>query len=453
MPDAYLTALGILSVFVLVAANGLFVATEFAYVAVRRTRIEQLAREGQARARLLLSSLQDLDNYIAGTQLGITISSLALGWIGEPALAHLIEPPVEAVLDDFLATAVVRAIAIGVAFVLITVLHIILGELAPKSVALQRSEATALWVAAPMAVFTRLFRPIIWAMNSLGRLVLRPFGIQAAREVSDDISADELGLVIEASARAGLLSTSELLLARRALEFSAIQADNLMIPRTEVVAIDAEPTLEEVLDTVRREHHTRYPVVEGNLDNVLGILDVKDLLQLVRDGGTNWRPLVRQAAAVPESVSAEVAVATMRAQQVQMIILVDEHGGTSGILTADELLYRLLGRWLGGGGRPGGELVRPLSSGNLLLSGLAPIADVEEATGSEIAEGDYDTIGGFLMHTLGRIPRVGDRVVAGGYEFRVMAMDGRRVDRVLAVRRGSVEQGPPARPSDGRATP
>ena len=432
MSDTTITVLGLIAVVVLVAANGLFVATEFAYVAVRRSRIEQLASGGQSRAKLLLASLHVLDNYIAATQLGITMSSLALGWVGEPALAHLIEPPVEAVIGGW-APAVSHTASVAVAFTLITTMHIVLGELAPKTLALQRSEATALWVSAPMAVFNRIFRPFIWVMNTAGRMVVKPFGIHPASEHESNLSADELELVIEASARAGLLSTSELMLARRALEFSAIQADQIMVPRTEVIAINAEDELEHILDLVDQHQHTRYPVFEDDLDHILGVLDAKDLLRLIRRGGTDWRSLIEPAVAIPESVSVEVAVQAMRARQVQIVVLVDEHGGTSGILTADEVLYRLLGRWLGGG-RQQTETVRTLAAGNLLVSGLALIADVEDATDAELASEDYDTIGGFIMHRLGRIPRVGDRVDVPGYQFRVMAMDGRRVDRVLVVK-------------------
>lgn len=432
MPESAWTFFGLVAVVLLVAANGLFVATEFAYVAVRRSRVEQLAATGQARAKLLLSSLKDLDNYIAATQLGITMSSLALGWVGEPALAHLIEPPVERIVGSW-APAVAHTMAVAVAFIVITTLHIVLGELAPKTLALQRSEATALWVAAPIAIFNRVFRPFIWVMNAAGRAVVRPFGIRPASEHEGNLAPEELELVIQASARAGLLSTSELMLARRALEFSAIQADQIMVPRTEVAAIEATASLEEVLAIVEKKQHTRYPVYEEDLDHILGIIDAKDLLKLVRSGSNDWRPLVEPAVAIPESVSVEVAVQAMRAKQVQIVILVDEHGGTSGILTADEVLYRLLGRWLGGG-RQQGETVRPLAAGNLLVSGLALIEDVEDATGAELSSEDYDTIGGFIMHRLGRIPRVGDRLDVPGYQFRVMAMDGRRVDRVLVVK-------------------
>jgi CBS domain containing-hemolysin-like protein len=433
MPESTLTILGLVAVVILVAANGLFVATEFAYVAVRRSRIEQLAAGGQSRAKLLLASLHDLDNYIAATQLGITMSSLALGWVGEPALAHLIEPPVESVVGSWASTTVSHTVSVAFAFTVITTMHIVLGELAPKTLALQRSEATALWVAAPIAIFNRVFRPFIWVMNAAGRAVVSPFGIRPASEHEGNLAPEELELVIQASARAGLLSTSELMLARRALEFSAIQADQIMVPRTEVAAIDATSSLEEILAMVEQREHTRYPVFEEDLDHILGVLDAKDLLKLLRSGSSDWRSLVEPAVAIPESVSVEVAVQAMRARQVQIVVLVDEHGGTSGILTADEVLYRLLGRWLGGG-RQQGETVRALAAGNLLVSGLALISDVEDATGAELSSEDYDTIGGFIMHRLGRIPRVGDRLEVTGYQFRVMAMDGRRVDRVLVVK-------------------
>jgi CBS domain containing-hemolysin-like protein len=335
---------------------------------------------------------------------------------------------------SFAPDPVAHGISVVVAFTAVTALVIVFAELAPKSIALHSPERVALWLALPVRVFGSALRPFVYLLNRAGAAVVRPLGIRPAGERDATLDPDELELVIEASARAGLLSTSELLLARRALEFSAIQADQIMVPRTEVVAIDAESTLAGVLSTVAAHQHTRYPVFEGDLDHILGLLDVKDLVALVQSGGAGWRALVRPAVAIPESVSVEVAVATMRDRKVQTLVLVDEHGGTSGIVTADEVLYRLLGRWLGGGGRPAGDTVRTLANGNLLVSGLALVADVEDATAAELADEDYDTVGGFVMARLGRIPRVGDRVRVQGYEFRVTAMDGRRVERVLVMR-------------------
>jgi putative hemolysin len=430
--DSWIITIGLVAIGLLILVNALFVAAEFSFVGVRRTRVEQLAAGGQSRARVLLGSLQHLDRSIATTQLGITMAGLALGWLGEPILASVVEPPVAAILS-FAPDSVGHVASVVVAFTLVTALVIIFAELAPKSIALHSPDRVALWLALPVRVFGTIFRPFVFLLNRAGAAVVRPFGIHPAGQRGETLDTEELELVIEASARAGLLSTSELLLARRALEFSAIQADQIMVPRTEVVALDAAEPLASVLDTVARHKHTRYPVFEGDLDHILGLLDVKDLIALLHARGTDWRTLVRPAVAIPESVSVEVAVATMRARQVQTLILIDEHGGTSGIVTADEVLYRLLGRWLGGG-RPGGESVRTLAGGNLLVSGLALVADVEDATDAELADEDYDTVGGFIMARLGRIPHVGDRVRVPGYEFRVTAMDGRRVDRVLVVK-------------------
>ena len=432
MSDTWVVVLGLSALVLLVLVNAVFVAAEFAFVGVRRSRIDQLAASGNSRAKLLLSALTHLDRSIATTQLGVTMTGLALGWLGEPLLAGVIEAPLGWVLG-FAPDSVARTASAVVAFVFVTAVVIIFAELAPKSIALNGPERVGLWVSLPVTVFGRILEPFVWTVNRAGRLVVRPLGINPTSEQNETLDTDELELVIEASARAGFLSTSELLIARRALEFSAIQADQIMVPRTEVIAIDADDSLAELLVTVQEHQHTRYPVFEGDLDHVLGVLDAKDLLALLGRGGTEWRPLVRPAVAIPESVSVEVAVAAMRARQVQIVVLVDEHGGTSGILTADEVLYRLLGRWLGGGHKTG-ETVRTLAAGNLLVSGLALITDVEDATGSELADEDYDTVGGFVMARLGRIPHVGDKIDVPGYQFRVMAMDGRRVDRVLVVK-------------------
>ncbi len=431
--------IGLLAVLGLVAANGLFVATEFAYVAVRRTRIEHLASHGHARARLLLGSLKQLDMYIAATQLGITMSSLGLGWVGEPAIAHLIEPPLENLAGDWVGTAAAHTIAVTVAFAVITALLIVFGELAPKTMALERAERTALLAAAPIALFTRTFRPFIWALNRMGLAVVRLAGVRPTAEAQATLAPEELEIVMKASARAGLLSTAELLLARRGLEFGEIQASQIMVPRTEVVAIDADTSTEEVLATTAAHTHRRYPVYEGDLDHVLGLLDAKDLMRLVREEDADWRTLVGPVAAIPESVSVEVAVTEMRAQGARLVVLIDEHGGTSGILSSADVLARLLGHWHSAERQQAGERVRPLPNGNLLLDGLALVTDLEAAAEIDIAgDGeDFDTVGGLVMARLGQIPSVGERFTEAGYTFQVTAMDGRRVSRVIA-RRGAL---------------
>ena len=431
---------GLLAVVALIAANGLFVATEFAYVAVRRTQIEQLASKGHARARVLLGSLKRLDMCIATTQLGVTMSSLGLGWVGEPALASLIEPGLENLLGDALGTAAAHTIAVTVAFIFITAVLIVFGELAPKHIALARAERTALLVAAPIEVFTRILRPFIWLLNGMGVGVARLAGVRPVRERQSTLAPDELELVMEASARAGLLSTAELLLAQRGLEFGEVQADQVMAPRRDVVAIEAEASLDEVLALTGEQPHRRYPVYESDLDHVIGILDTKDLIRVVREGGEDWRSLVGPVVAIPESVSLEVAVTEMRAQGATLVVRGGEPGGTRGSQSGDDVLGRLLGQWHGGARQQAGERVRSLPNGNLLLDGLALISDLEDAAEIEIqgTGEDFDTVSGFVMERLGRIPSVGERFEETGFEFQVTAMDGRRVARVVARRQEGV---------------
>ncbi len=429
---------GLLAVVALIAANGLFVATEFAYVSVRRTRIEHLASRGHARARVLLGSLKRLDMCIAATQLGVTMSSLGLGWVGEPALASVIEPGLENLLGDAVGTAAAHTIAVTVAFILITAVLIVFGELAPKHISLARAERTALLVAAPIEVFTRILRPFIWLLNTMGVGVARLVGVRPVRERESTLAPEELEMVMEASASAGLLSTAELLLARRGLEFGEIQADQIMAPRTEVIAIDAESSMEEVLALTAEHPHRRYPVYEGDLDHIIGLLDSKVLMRLLREGGEDWRALVGPVVAIPEAVSVEVAVTEMRAQGAKLVVLVDEHGGTSGILSGDDVLGRLLGHWQGGARQQAGGRVRSLPNGNLLLDGLALVTDLETIAEVELggAGEEFDTVSGFVMDRLGRIPNVGERFQEAGYEFQVTAMDGLRVASVIA-RRGA----------------
>ena len=433
MTDPWIITLGLAGVVALVAMNALFVAAEFAYVGARRTRIEQLAQEGRGRARLLLSSLGELDSYIATTQLGITLASIGLGWLGEPLLANLIEPPAEAVLGGWASEAASHAIGTAIAFGLITAVLIIFGELAPKSLALARAESVALAVVVPVALFRTVFRPFVWAMNTAGLAVVRAVGVQPTREHDEYLDPEELEIVIESSARAGLLSTSELLMARRALQLSAIQADQIMVPRTEVVAIDVDATLEELFETVEASKHTRYPVYRDTLDNIVGVLEIPSLLPVARKGGSDWQAKMGPAPAIPETVSVEVAVAEMRARGSRLLVLVDEHGGTSGILTSDEVLHRLLGRWLSSFDHERAP-IRALSSGHFLMSGLTLIKDAEDATGMELNEEGYDTVGGLMMAHLGQIPKVGDRVELPGWELRVTVMDGRRVARILLMK-------------------
>ncbi|MFL5733767.1 MAG: hemolysin family protein, partial [Chloroflexia bacterium] len=252
--------IGLVAVLLLVLINGFFVATEFALVAVRRSRIEQLVAEGHRTALVVKHALEHLDTYIAATQLGITMASLALGWIGEPALAHIVDPVLELILPTEWAVAGSHAIAVAVAFTLITGLHIVLGELAPKGLALQKPETTALIVTLPTSIFLRIFRPFIFVLNGTGNLVLRIFGLQPGGGEESVHSVEELRYLVRASTKAGLVEPAEADIVSRALALGDQTAHALMVPRTEMAAVPEDATREDLLDLAGREHHVRFPV-------------------------------------------------------------------------------------------------------------------------------------------------------------------------------------------------
>jgi magnesium and cobalt exporter, CNNM family len=438
--DLY-AALGALLILGLVAANGFFVATEFAIVAVRRSRLEQLAAEGNAGAGAAWQVVGHLDTYIAACQLGITMASLALGWVGEPALEHLIEPPLELIFGP-LAPTLADGIALGLAFVLITALHIILGELAPKGLALQRPEGTALWVARPMLVFERVFRWPIGALNAVGNSVLRLFGLDPATGHEMVHSVEELRLLVTGSREAGVVEESEARIASRAFGFGELTAGELMTPRTELEAIPIGAARDELLRRVAASTHSRLPVYDGTLDNIVGVLHVHDLFAILQPVPDRFdlRPLIRPVLAVPASKSANDLLEEMRAARRQLAVAIDEYGGTAGIVTLEDLLEALVGPIedeppVADETRSATDPVE-VGDGTLLYDGLMRLGEWEEATGRRLAASDHehsDTLGGLIMARLGRIPRPGDEVVIADRTLRVERLDGKRVAAVRLI--------------------
>ena len=322
------TLTGLIVLVLLVLANGFFVATEFAIVAVRRSRLDELAAQGVPNAGAAKQVVGHLDTYIAACQLGITMASLALGWVGEPALAHLIEPPMEALVGQF-APAAAHGVAIGASFAVITALHIVIGELAPKGLALQRPEATALWVARPMQLFEFVFRWPIALLNGIGNGVLRLAGLQPASGHEMVHTVSELRLLVAGSQQAGVVEESEARIASRAFTLADHTAGALMTPRTEVDAVPLEASREELIERVTASPHSRLPVYEGSLDSVVGILHVHDLVPgLARPPETfSLRPLLRPPLFVPESKHADELLDEMRASRQQFAVVLEEYGG------------------------------------------------------------------------------------------------------------------------------
>jgi CBS domain containing-hemolysin-like protein len=423
------------AVLTLVLANGFFVAAEFAIISVRKTRIEQLLAEGSRMARPVKRAVENPDQFIAATQLGITMASLGLGWIGEPALASMLEPLLHN-LPTPVSIATSHTIAFAIAFSIITALHIVLGELAPKTIALQYPEQTALIVAKPTELFLRVFHPFIRALNGMGWAVVRMLGMKQASGHGLVHSEEELKMLVTASQQAGVLEAEEEQMLHRVFHFAEFTASEMMVPRTEMTAVKAEASITEVVETVWRGRHTSLPVYRGELDNIVGIMLVPDLVRALASPPPNFSvaAIAREALTVPETMKADELLRQMKRHRTHQAIVIDEYGGTAGIVTFERVMERIVGE-LGGDFGTGGAPapIRQLPDGSADVDGLALVTDINEQFGLDIDEETYTTIGGYMLGRLGRRPQVGDTVEIGGRTLRVEAVDGLRVSRVRII--------------------
>jgi putative hemolysin len=426
------------AVLFLVAANGFFVAAEFALVKVRRTRIDQLAAEGRGAATTVQFQLEHLDHYIAATQLGITLASLALGWVGEPALARLVEPMLALVIPAG-RSALAHTIAVALSFSLITALHIVLGELVPKSIALQRAETTALWVARPLYVFNRLFRPVILFMNAFGNLCVRLLGFQSSHEHASIHSVEELEMLVAQSRQAGMIKPSEEQMLRRVFDFGDKRVSQIMMPRPEVEGVSADADFVQLIDLAAKRGFTRFPVYEGTLDNVVGFLNIKDLFEPIRRMQRGEKPVfklknfLRPVIRVPGTVPIDHLLTEMQQKQVHMAVVFDEYGGTAGIVTFEDVVEELVGEVRD-------ELdvdeAKPVAvhSGHdntVTIAGTMSIPEFNRQFGTTVDEAaGYDTIAGYVLAELRRAATVGDRVSVPGYAVQVDELDDLRIARL-----------------------
>lgn len=432
---------GVLAVFVLIAANGFFVAAEFALVKVRATRIDQLVNEGKSVAKVVQQQIQHLDTYIAATQLGITLASLALGWIGEPSLAHLVEPLFA--WAGALAEGLSHSLAVAISFVLITAGHIILGELVPKAIALQRDETTVFFVARPLQIFARILRPFILLMNSAGNTVVRWLGMHATGENTSVHSPEELEMLVVESRKAGLLDAQEEELLRRVFDFEETEVRQVMIPRIEIVALPVSSTFEQVRQIVVREHYTRYPVYDENIDTIIGMLHLKDLLadstplkeekSEKASESFDLRKLLRPVLYVPELTSIGQVFTQMQRQRVHLAVAIDEYGETAGLMTLEDIMEELVGEVQDEFDSPKEGVqreVETLADGSNSIDGLMALVDFAERFGLKLEPAHAQTLGGYIQEKEDRVPRVGDTLRVGNYKIHVDEMDGRRVARV-----------------------
>lgn len=426
----------------LVLANAFFVAAEFALVASRRTRIEAMIRRGDAKAKLARRALLALDRSISGTQLGITLASLGLGWVGEPAIAHTIEG-LFAALPGPLALVATHGVAVTLAFLLITFLDVVLGELAPKAIALLYPERTSRWLAGPLIAFTVATNPFIWVLKTSANLVLRLFGERAPTRLERLHSAEELRMLVDQSAKAGSLDKGDARLLAGVFEFTEKTARDVMTPRTAMVALPVGATLAEAADRVAAARRSRYPVSGASLDDIVGIVHAKDVLGALRSPppAPALRDLMRPPHFVPGSREVEDVLADMKLRRAHMVIVLDEYGGTAGLVTMEDLLEEIVGQIYDeydhpAEARPSGAVPPPGAA----HSGGLTLEEVNARCGLTLASDDYATLGGYLFGKLGRLPRVGDVVKVEGGAFEIVSMDGRRMAEARFVPGGQGER-------------
>ncbi len=426
MIDSHI-ALNLVIVVILLFANAFFVASEFALVSVRQTRMMQLSKEGNSTATIAIHALEHLDKYIAAVQLGITISSIGIGWVGEGAIAKLIEP-LFAYIPFISKDIAVHTTAVTIAFSLITLLHVVIGELMPKSIALQYPEKTTLFVTRPMAVLTKLFTPFIFILNGFGNTLLRMLHIPPATATHVSHSAEELNLIIDASCNEGMLNETEKDLLQNVLKFSDLFAKQIMVPRTDMVAIESVMTLDEIEQVVSEHQYTRYPVYEEDLDHVIGILHVKDLYALRRSNREfNIHELLREPLLVPETVNMDQLVHDFKTTKNQLAIVIDEFGGTSGLLTLEDVLEEIFGDVQDEFDEEEAD-IKQIAENEYLVNAMLRVDELAEMFElGNIDDEDVETVAGIVVKELGRIAEVDDTVIYEGLKFTVTEIDGARI--------------------------
>src|SRR5918993_304008 len=421
------TALYILIVFLLVIANGFFVASEFALVGVRRSRVETLAEGGNRNARRLLGLLDNLNAYISATQLGITMASLALGAVGEPVIAHMLEAPLQGRVSE----AALHTISLAVAFTIITFLHIVLGELAPKTMALEMAERVALAVAWPMQAFYRVFQWPIRLLDWAGTRTVRLFGLHPSQDHASVYTEEELRHLVDVSRKSGHLEAQEQQLINRVFEFSEAEVREAMVPRTNVDALPSTATLEETKAAFRTLGYSRLPVYRERIDDALGVVfrrDIEPYLDGTRADEFDIEKLLHPPTFIPAAARLGATLQQMQQTRTHLAFVIDEHGGLEGIVTLEDLLEEIVGEINDEYDEESRSQVVEQPDGTFLLDGMLAVRDANRRFDMKLPEdGHYTTVAGFLLAAAGRLLKPGDRVEHDGAQFRVERVDRRRI--------------------------
>lgn len=429
-------------VIILVLLNGFFVASEFALVAVRKTRIDELANKGNAAAKLVQKSIAHLDTYISATQLGITLASLALGWIGEPAIAHFVEPYLS-FLPSEAAFISSHTIAVTIAFSFITFLHIVLGELAPKTVALQKAEKTSLVIIAPLIAFTFIFKPVIWLLNGAGAAVLKLFGFSAPAGHTLVHSEEEIKMLLKQSGMTGVIAKDEVEMVYNVFQLGDTMVKQIMVPRTDIMSFNVAIALADIIKRIGKNVHSRFPVYEHSIDNIIGFIHVKDIYKAAikiekksREAGSasggkklSEMNIIRNIITVPETKKANEVLVEMRKKRVHLAVVNDEYGGTAGIITLEDVLESLVGDIQDEFEKPE-EPIKNLKDGSFIIDGLVPVKTVINRFKLPMRGQGYSTIGGLVFGVLGHQPKVGEKLQIGNIIFTVEKLEKKRIKTI-----------------------
>ncbi|RVZ73839.1 hemolysin family protein [Helicobacter pylori] len=425
--------------FLLVLLNAFFVLSEFALVKVRKTRLEELVKIGNSNAKLALKMSQRLDTYLSATQLGITLSSLALGWVGEPAIAKLLAALFES-MDLRENPIFIHSMSVVIAFLSITFLHVVLGEIVPKSLAIAKSEKAALFVARPLHVFWVVFYPVVRLFDVIAHFFLKKVGINP-KEHDGTHSEEELKIIVGESLREGIIDSVEGEIIKNAVDFSDTSAKEIMTPRKDMVCLDEENSYEENIDIVLKGHFTRYPYCKGSKDNIIGMVHIRDLLSrsIFTPKMHDFNQIVRKMIIVPESASISQILIKMKKEQIHTALVIDEYGGTAGLLTMEDIIEEIMGE-ISDEYDLKQEGVNKLEEGVFELEGMLDLESVEEVLHIEFdKECEQVTLGGYVFSLLERMPMEGDTIVSHGYSFEVLSVDGARIKRLKAVKQDQGE--------------
>ncbi len=437
MHDSGNVYINLFVIVLLLFSNGFFVASEFAMVKVRKTRIEQLVKEGNGIAKIALEAIKDLDKFIAAVQLGVTISSIGLGWVGEGTLARIVEP-----IFDFIPgigqTIATHTVSASIAFALITFLHVVIGELIPKSIALEYTEKTALIVAKPMQMITFVFNPFIWVLNGFGNWVLKLLNIPHSHKASLVHSTEELDMLVNASYDGGVLNETEKDMLHNVFKFSDLTAKQVMIPRTDMVCIPKDMPIEELNNLAAESQYTRYPVYEEDIDHIIGLVHVKDLFSLsIHDEVCPIEKILRPVLLVPETITMDNLVLEFKKRKGQMAIVVDEFGGTSGLITLEDVLEEIFGEVQDEFDEEEETDIREVAPNTYLTNAMMRLDEFAEFFNmdeGDIDDEDVDTIGGLVVKELGRLAQVNDKVTIHNLKFIVKEIDGARITKLIIIK-------------------